>query len=82
MAVMGLDDRLPIVYDYRAADSATNVSENYPTLGRAIRKKANAIYQFSSDLLAEDRIFPGNVAQCSSSNWQYHSLPLQEPRLK
>ena len=65
---MSLDDRLPIVYDYRAADFATNVSEIDPALGRAIREKANAIYQFSSDLLAADRVFPKKLAQPSSSD--------------
>jgi len=68
IAVMGLDDRLPIVYDYRVADFTTNVSEIDTTLGRAIRVKANAIYQFSSDLLATDRIFPRRLAQPSSSD--------------
>jgi len=68
IAVMGLDDRLPIVYDYTVADFATNVSEIDTTLGRAIRVKANAIYQFSSDLLAADRIFPRRLAQPFSSD--------------
>ena len=68
IAVMGLDDRLPIVYDYTAADFATSVSEFDPALGQAIREKANAIYQFSSDLLAADRIFPRSLARLSPSD--------------
>ncbi|MDH4156692.1 MAG: LTA synthase family protein [candidate division Zixibacteria bacterium] len=62
IAIMGLDNRLPLVYDYRAGDYSTNRAAVDSGLGIAIRRKADAFYQFGSDLLFHNRIYPPDLA--------------------
>jgi len=58
IATMGTDGRLPIVYDYVQGDFATDVTVIDSASTLSIRNKAYAFCQFSSDLLASNRIFP------------------------
>jgi len=58
IATMGTDGRLPIVYDYKKGDFGNNLAASDSILGRSIREKAYAFCQFSSDLLARNRILP------------------------
>jgi phosphoglycerol transferase MdoB-like AlkP superfamily enzyme len=58
IATMGTDDRMPLVYDYRQGDFVGNLADTDSILAVSIRDRALAFCQFSSDLLAGNRIFP------------------------
>ncbi len=62
IAIMSLDNSLPLVYNYRAGDYSTNRAAADSALGISIRRKADAFYQLGSDLLFHNRIYPPELA--------------------
>lgn len=61
IAIMGLDSRTPLVYDYRRGDFSTDRARLNPPLGDSIRVRAQSYYQLATDLLYSNKIVPAPV---------------------
>jgi phosphoglycerol transferase MdoB-like AlkP superfamily enzyme len=61
IAIMGLDGRTPLVYNYRASDFHTDRARLNSALGDSIRVRAQSYYQLATDLLYSNRIVPAPV---------------------
>ncbi len=58
LVIAGQEKRRPLVYDVSTGDYTHDIGERNPDLAERLKRRVQAYYQFSSDLLFENRIAP------------------------